>query len=61
VHARRLRDFTYVHAAEWRAGKGKTAAGNQVFRPSFQQAQVLTVILANLRVLRQRCDEPAAK
>jgi hypothetical protein len=65
VHARRSRDLIYALAAEWRAGNGKTAARNQAFRPSFQQAQILTchvhVILANVSVLRNRCDELAAK
>jgi hypothetical protein len=51
VHARRFRDFTYVLAAEWRTGKGKTAARNPGFQPDLHQTQTLTCRVRQLKRL----------
>jgi hypothetical protein len=56
-----LCDFTYALAAEWWEGKGKSEAENRVFRLISIKLKYLHVILANLSVLRRRCDEPRAK
>jgi hypothetical protein len=48
-------------AAEWREGCGKTAAANQSFELISIKLKDLPVILANLSVLRNRCDELVTK
>ena len=58
---RRSRDLTYALGAEWWEGNGKTAAGARLFQLISIKLKYLHVILANLSVLRQRCDEPRAK
>jgi hypothetical protein len=54
-------DFTYALGTEWRSCEGKTKARTQSFNPISSKLNNLHVMFANLRGLRQRCDEPRAK
>jgi hypothetical protein len=58
TRAGRSCDFTYALAAEW---WGKTGAGRRLFDLISIKLKYLHVIVANLSVLRKRCDELVAK